>query len=217
MLNASGIILGVCLGNERQCSIVRLSLIGWVHIQNAPSCISIPRNISSTHFHILYCRDFMNQRCAATGEEPRQWTLQSMVCSLQEDSTSCGIFVLMVSMCHFSIGEIHNIVWNLCSYHCDQVELLRRCAPCGHCGSHRVKRSTTRGSARSGAIFDIDQTLAHLVNRMIISQYYLGCGHFVRLFSFHFRAIELYYIYQNCSCSSGWCIIAACVSISVLG
>ena len=209
MLNASVIILGVCLGNERQCSIVRLSLIGWVHIQNAPWCISIPRNISFTHFHILYCRDFMNQRCAATGEKPRQWTLQSMVCSLQEDSTSCGIFVLMVSMCPFSIGEIHDIVWNLCSYHCDQVELLRRCAPWGHCGGGPfievptgVKWSTTRGSARSGAIFDINKILAHLVNRMIISQYYLGCGHFVRLFSFHFRAIELggggvklYYIY----------------------
>ena len=52
-------------------------------------------------------------------------------------------------------------------------------------------------------------------------QCYLGCGHFVWRFSF--RVIEpggdmvkFYNICQNCS-SSGWCIIVACVSISVLG
>ena len=46
----------------------------------------------------------------------------------------------------------------------------------------------------------------------------------VMLFSFLFRAIEFgglmvifHYIYQNCSSSFGWYIIAACVSTTVLG
>ena len=51
-----------------------------------------------------------------------------------------------------------------------------------------------------------------------------GVWPFAWLFSFHFRAIgfdgvlvKFYYICQNCSSSSGWYIIAACVSTIVLG
>ena len=58
-------------------------------------------------------------------------------------------------------------------------------SPRGHCGGGPfnevltgVKRSTTGGSALGGAVFEVVQILAHLVNRMSTSQYYLGCGHF---------------------------------------
>ena len=83
---------------------------------------------------------------------------------------------------------------------------------------------TGRGevSVLDGAMFDI-QILAHLVNRMNKSQFYLGYDNFAWPFSFHFMSIEFgrviakfHYINQNCSSSSGRYIIAARISTSVL-
>ena len=53
---------------------------------------------------------------------------------------------------------------------------------CG--GHHRPIGKTTTGSALDGAVFDIAQILAYLVNNMSRSQLYLGFGHFGWLPSF---------------------------------
>ena len=48
---------------------------------------------------------------------------------------------------------------------------------CG--GHHRPRGKTTTELALDGAVFDIAQILAYLVDNMSRSQLYLGFGHFV--------------------------------------
>ena len=82
---------------------------------------------------------------------------------------------------------------------------------CG--GHHRLRGKTTTGSALDGAVFDIVQILAYLVQNISRSQFYLGFGHFGWLPSFigqwHFGGlmVKLYFFCWNYFLSSGWHIM----------
>ena len=45
---------------------------------------------------LFFGRKYMEERSLATGEVLKDWILKDVECSLQSDSSSCGIFVLMV-------------------------------------------------------------------------------------------------------------------------